>query len=213
MTPSVEVIARRMSEADALRLATLHIDSIDQGFLSSLGRPVVAKLYQAFATHRQSDLYVVRDAYGDVVGLAVTSGNVRSLYLHFLVHAGPTVIVPVARRLLSWRTIVAIAETLVYPFRRGQQGTRPAGNRQELLNLCVDESARGGGIGRALVSAAISTLATHGGGLLKIVTGGHQQAAHRLYEALGARRVGKLEVHRGGESYVYELTVLAATRG
>jgi dTDP-4-amino-4,6-dideoxy-D-galactose acyltransferase len=55
----------------------------------------------------------------------------------------------------------------------------------EIGLIAVADSARGGGIGRALVQAAISTTIQRGAKRLSVVTQGRNAAAQRLYQRAG----------------------------
>jgi GNAT superfamily N-acetyltransferase len=58
----------------------------------------------------------------------------------------------------------------------------------EILGLVVDASARGGGIGLALVNAAESWARTHGCAHIRVRSRTERERAHRFYERAGYAR-------------------------
>lgn len=198
--------ATGLDRNDRYRLAELHASSLDQGFMTSLGPRFLQRLYGAFASHRATRLYLARDDRDDIVGLAVVSRDMRSLYLHFLLHDGLAVLPRVLVRVFTWRTAVAVWETLSYPFRR-HAAFNLGSCELELINFCVDDRLRRQGVGRQLLDRVLRDFAAEGGGRLRIVTGGHQVEAHALYIGLGARPVGEINVHRDSPSRVFDLDV------
>jgi GNAT superfamily N-acetyltransferase len=56
-----------------------------------------------------------------------------------------------------------------------------------LVALVVDETARGRGVGRALVSAIEGRARAAGCLFMEVTSGGHRHAAHLFYEGLGYR--------------------------
>ena len=67
---------------------------------------------------------------------------------------------------------------------------RAAGGEAEILTLAVKPSARGQGLGRALMQAAARHAATLGAGTLFLEVGTDNPAALALYTSLGLARVG-----------------------
>ena len=68
-----------LTTENAKAAAQLHIDGINQGFISSLGLDFVTALYRAIAQDPQSFGYVaVID--GKVVGFATFTTNLKGLY-------------------------------------------------------------------------------------------------------------------------------------
>lgn len=62
-------------------------------------------------------------------------------------------------------------------------------------DLIVTRSARGRGIGRALLEAAISVARQHGCYNVCLDTGHHRAEGHRLYKRVGMRHAGRYYVY------------------
>jgi ribosomal protein S18 acetylase RimI-like enzyme len=189
------------TERDAMLAATLHASEISEGFLPSLGRPFLARLYRRVVRSSRSFLLVAEDG-GAAVGFVAGTEDVRALYRSFLLRDGVVATIAALPRVMrSWRRVL---ETLRYP-----SGTDPAGPggaiglpRAELLAMAVAPQARGRGTGRLLVDALTTELARRGVCAARVVVGADNDAAIRLYERAGFTRVARVQVHRGTPSQV-----------
>jgi ribosomal protein S18 acetylase RimI-like enzyme len=186
---------RAGTEADAVLAAALHASEIREGFLPSLGRPFLERLYRRIVKSPGSFLLVAADD-STVVGFVAGSENVRALYRSFLLHDGAgAAIVALPRILRSWRRVV---ETLRYGA-GGDPSTLPAA---ELLAIAVAPEARGRGVGRELVAALTTEFRRRGVDAVRVVVGADNAAAIALYEHCGFARAVRIEVHRGTPSQV-----------
>lgn len=189
---------RLADEGDPDRLAQLHATRITEGFLSSLGRGFLERLYRRIVRSPNSFAYVATDAEPDrAMGFAAAAVDVAELYRTFAVRDGLSVslaVLPFAIR--SWRRVL---ETLRYPASEGA-GDLPSA---EILAVAVDESASGRGVGQLVVNAATTELAARGVDAVKVVMGSDNAAALRLYEKCGFTRHSRIEVHSGVPSEVW----------
>jgi ribosomal protein S18 acetylase RimI-like enzyme len=183
------------TEADARVAAALHASEISEGFLPSLGRPFLARLYCRIVREPGSFLLVAHD--GDaIVGFVAGSERVRDLYRSFLLHDGAAATLAALPRVArSWRRVL---ETLRYPA-GGHERDLPAA---ELLSIAVAPAARGHGAGRQLVVALTAEFARRGVAAVRVVVGADNEAAIGLYESCGFTRAARTEVHRGTPSQV-----------
>jgi ribosomal protein S18 acetylase RimI-like enzyme len=190
------VNVRLADEGDPDRLAELHATRITEGFLASLGRGFLERLYRRIVRSPQSFAMVATDEEPDrAVGFAAAATDVRALYRDFAVRDGLSVslvVLPVALR--SWRRLF---ETLRYP--ASSELDLP---RAEILAVAVDESAAGRGVGKLVVDAATRELAARGVDAVKVVAGSANVAALRLYEKCGFEPRARIEVHQGVSSEV-----------
>jgi ribosomal protein S18 acetylase RimI-like enzyme len=188
------------TEADAAFAATLHASEISEGFLPSLGRPFLARLYRRVVRAPGSFLLIAEDG-GEAVGFIAGAEDVRALYRSFLLHDGVAASsVALPRIVRSWRRVL---ETLRYP----SGDSEPAdGARElppaELLAIAVAPLARGRGAGRALVDALTTEFAGRGVRAVRVVVGADNDSAIGLYERGGFTKVARIEVHRGTPSQV-----------
>jgi ribosomal protein S18 acetylase RimI-like enzyme len=188
------------------RLAELHRAEISAGFLSTLGPKFLGLLYRTLAGSPVS--FVLTAMEGEEVrGFIVGSENTRRVYRDFFKRAGLRAVFLLARRLLSLRTLFRVMETLLYPGKADRD--LPS---SEILNFCVDQSVQRRGVGRLLFDALVEEFARRGIPQIKIVTGGTQDKAQRFYARVGARLIGKVEVHRGTPSVVYVFDIPAPVK-
>jgi ribosomal protein S18 acetylase RimI-like enzyme len=191
------VNVRLAAEGDADRLAELHASRIRDGFLASLGRGFLARLYRRIVASDGAFAFVAAEAPSSrVIGFTAAAVDTGTLYREFAVHDGWKVgltVLPHAAR--SWRRIV---ETLRYPSSTAA-GELP---KAEILAVAVDASVGGRGVGRRVVDAAMGELAARGVDAVKVVAGSDNAAALRLYEKCGFVPRARIEVHRGTPSEV-----------
>ncbi|WP_415908471.1 GNAT family N-acetyltransferase [Oleiharenicola sp. Vm1] len=180
-------------------LARLHAGEIREGFLTSLGLPVLEKLYRSI--HRSPHAFILVAREGDTtVGFLCASTDTRKVYRRVIFTAWPHLLPALLRRLLSWSTVQRCWETLRYPNRTPPVPDLPGA---EILNFCVTAERQGGGVGRALFAAMEQAYRERGVRRIRIVTGARQLSAIRFYEKIGARRVATIEVHATVESCLF----------
>jgi ribosomal protein S18 acetylase RimI-like enzyme len=194
---------RAGNDDDARFAAELHAAEISEGFLPSLGRPFLERLYRRIVREPRSFL-LVAELDEQVIGFLAGTEDVRALYRAFLLHDGAgATLAALPRVLRSWRRVL---ETLRYPG-SGQDGA-PTGQigeplpAAELLAIAVAPTARGLGAGRALVDAFTRELVVRRVPAARVVVGAGNAVAIRLYERSGFLPARRIEVHRGTPSKV-----------
>lgn len=75
---------------------------------------------------------------------------------------------------------------------------RAAGGEAEILTLAVAPAARGKGLGRLLLQAAIARARDLGAGMMFLEVGADNPAALALYARLGFAKVGDRKAYYGG---------------
>jgi ribosomal protein S18 acetylase RimI-like enzyme len=191
---------RRGTESDAAVAAELHASEISEGFLPSLGRPFLTRLYRRIVRSPGSFLLVAYDD-GKTVGFIAGSDDVRRLYRSFLLRDGAiATLTSLPRIARSWRRVL---ETLRYP---GGEGTdepeQPELPRAELLAVAVAPEAQGRGLGLRLVEALTTEFTRRGVDAVRVVVGSGNDRAIRLYERSGFTTAARVEVHKGTPSQV-----------
>ncbi len=175
--------------SDAGPISTLHASCIAEGFLVALGPRFLRRLYRRVVSSSGSFAFVV-DGPAGVIGYIACATDTRAFYGEFLRHDGFVASAAAFPRLVRspWR----VWETWRYGA-RADAGARGA----EVLALAVASDARGRGIGRALVTAALDEFRRRDVKSARVVTATGNKAALRCYELAGFRRVGSDEVHSG----------------
>jgi ribosomal-protein-alanine N-acetyltransferase len=104
--------------------------------------------------------------------------------------------------------LLATPGTFAFAHDDGFVLARVAGDEAEILTLAVAPSARGRGLGRALLQAVIRKLSDLGAASLFLEVGADNPAALALYAGLGFTRVGMRKAYyRGGDALVLRLSL------
>lgn len=193
-SPPHEPELRAAMSSDAPAIARLHMETIDTGFLSSLGVGFLRLLYRTLI---QSDAgsVVVADADGVVVGFVAGTVDTGAFYSEFVRRKflGATIrLLPALTRVSTWRRI---RETARY-------GRSPEGNGvdAELLSMAVAPSARRLGLGSSLVAALQDWFEANGVVTAKVVVGAQNESAISLYSRCGFSELREVQVHTGTPS-------------
>jgi ribosomal protein S18 acetylase RimI-like enzyme len=197
VSASATAIAIRPADrGDAARLAELHVAGIAEGFLATLGSRFLTALYRRITDTADSFAFVAVGAHGDIIGFCAGTLDISGLYREFLRRDG----VPAAIRSLGpiLRSLPRVIETLRYPARVDVDLPRA-----EILSVVVADGARGSGIGRRVVDAAVTEFASRGVTRVKVVAGADNVAAGALYRAAGFVDEHPMAVHAGAASIAY----------
>jgi ribosomal protein S18 acetylase RimI-like enzyme len=179
-------------------VAGLHVENIDQGFLSTLGTPFLSLLYETIDTSERGVLCVVEEA-GHVAGFVSGSENIGEIY-KALLRRWPRLIVSLMPALFSPRKAWRILEIILL---HRKSGSTPDLPRAELLSIAVAAKFRGKGHAQELYRSLANHFSARGVRDFKIVVGDALLAAHHFYLRMGAVNVGHLEIHQEQHSTVY----------
>ena len=169
-----------MTKRHAKAAARLHRQGIDTGFLSSLGPMFLRQLYAAIPSCPSGFGFVMEDASGKVQGFVACGESPGKVYKQCLLRRGPMMAFPLIRFLFRPSVIKRIIQTLRYPAEVGEE-LPPA----EVLSIAVSPDARGKGVGKALISAALEEFARRGADKVKVAVWAGNKGAIRFYEQCG----------------------------
>lgn len=202
--PAVRIVAGASSPDLVAEVARMHRSEVSEGFLASLGEPVLRMLYGHVTSSRLCGLFVAYEgaAEGRPLGYICGTVDTAALYREFMLQRWWTAAPLMMPKLVSPRRILRVIETLRYP------GSTPADlPRAEIINFVVLPAARGASVATALFESLMRWFEAESSTAVRIVTGEQQIRAHGFYEKVGAELRGRTSIHRGSSSriYVYSL--------
>ena len=184
-------------------IASIHKSEISEGFLSTLGISFLAKMYQSLSLSPYSFLIIAQENTR-VVGFICGGINTGKTMKRFFFTQGIFVLPQIMIKMLSFKTIKKILETLSYPGQKANTNLPKA----EIFNFCVSNEVQGKGIGKKLFFSLCERYRQLGIDKIKIVTGENQKKAQFFYEKLSAHKIGEIEVHKGSKSLIYTYTIV-----
>ena len=174
-------LVKPMTSRHAAAAARLHQEGINTGFLSSLGRGFLRQLYAAIPSVRSGFGYVWEEPDGTVLGFIACSETTKRLYKQAIIRRGLLMGLAMVPRVVRHPSVIKrIWETLCYPGEADEQLPSP-----EVLSIAVDASARGKGVGRALMEAAFAEFRRRGVLQIKVAVGSTNEAANVFYQQCG----------------------------
>jgi len=181
---------------DAPALARLHIHSLPDGFLSSLGERFLRVFYAALARDKGA-ITVVADGGEGVVGFAAGVASVGSFYRRFFARRAIPAAIAAAHLLWHPRTINRAWETARYA--RNTEDYPEA----ELISIGIADTWRGQGLGRQLLEGVLEGLREKGVKEVRVMVGADNESANEFYSRMGFRALGRITVHRGQVSNLW----------
>jgi GNAT superfamily N-acetyltransferase len=179
-------------------VATIHSQSINQGFLPALGVNFLTLLYESIDADPNSALFFER-IDGKVVGFVAGGRGMGSIYRQML-RRWPRLIWALLPALLSPGKIKRIVEIIWFS---RKQKPMPGCPRAELFSIAVLEPARGTGVAQRLYQALAQRFSEDGEPAFCIVVGDALAPAHRFYQRMGAVPMAQISVHDGQGSTLY----------
>lgn len=195
-----------LSAAYGKAAATLHIEGIPTGFLSSLGVGFVTALYEVIAEDAGSFGYVVIEE-GNVLGFVAFTTHLSRLYKQVILTKGFKFAFVIAPKMLSLRAIKKVFENLFYPSKMKKMNLPDA----ELLSIVVAPDGRGKGLARQLVEAGLDECRRRRIDQVKVLVADFNKPANALYQKTGFERICQIDSH-GVLSNIYVLTLDAEKR-
>lgn len=168
-----------LEKRHAAAAADLHVRGISTGFLSSLGRAFLKQTYKALPRCPAGFGYVWEES-GRVLGFIACAESTARLYKQSLLRRGLLMAIPLLRFVCRPSVIKRLWQTLRYPADVGTDVPTA-----ELLSIAVDESARGRGVGQALVAAAVEEFRRRGIDRFKVAVWAGNDTANAFYQRYG----------------------------
>jgi ribosomal protein S18 acetylase RimI-like enzyme len=174
----------------AQQVATLHIEGISTGFISSLGIDFVTSLYEAIVQSKSS-FGIVAEKNSKVLGFAAFTTNLNQLYKSIILKKGPLFAFKLAGKMISLRRIKRIFETLFYPARIKNMNLPEA----ELLSIVVSPAEQGKGLAGRLIEKGLQHCQKMGVDKVKVLIGADNKPGNKLYLKFGFELTGQILNH------------------
>ena len=191
------------------RVAELHIASIDQGFLPSLGPAFLTLLYRAI-DHCEGSILIVEHSEGQIVGFIAGSSDIGEVYRE-LIRNWASLFVTLIPLIIQPRKLIGILEVLRHNRSNKEKLGLP---KNELLSIAVAPKVRGTGVAERLYNALVYYFQEREVHSFRIVVGDSLTPAHRFYRRMGAKPNASVEVHPKKKStvYIHQLRNLSSGR-
>ena len=180
------------------KIAQLHSEHINQGFLTTLGASFLTLLYEAIDKDKSSVL-ITKEIDGDVVGFVSGASNLAPIYKKLL-HRPLSLFISLTNSFFSLSKVSKIVEIFFIKKNNPILSKLP---QHELLTIVVDPSYQGEGHAEDLFVSLCSHFKKINVKNFKIVVGADLARAHAFYLKMGCVPVGEIEVHKGKNSLVY----------
>ena len=192
------MMRKRCSSVVYHKVARLHCEHINHGFLATLGPPFLALLYEAIDQGEDSAL-IVKEIDGNVVGFVSGAASLRPIYKRLLFRPF-SLFISLLSCFLSLSKLLKIIEILRISKNNPVLKGLP---RHELLTIVVDPEYQGQGHAEDLFSSLCTYFKAVNVANFKIVVGGDLARAHAFYLKMGCNVAGEIKVHKGKNSLVY----------
>lgn len=186
------------TKKDAVQIAKIHQQEINQSFLSELGVNFLSKLYEAMAVSPSSFIVVAKDN-SRVVGFISGCTNVGKFYRDFLkknFFSAPLILLPKIFKISIFKKIL---EVLKYPFAEKERNLPEA----ELLTIALLKEFQGQGIIQKVFDKFISEMKRQEIKQFKVIVGINLARAIGFYEKMGFKICSSISVHKGKPSRIY----------
>jgi len=180
---------RIMDTLDSEKVAKIHIESIDAGFISSLGLRFVKALYKRICLSKKGFVYVADDK-GDIKGFIAGTEDVNKMYKEVLLRGGFLFVIILIRKVFSLSALKRIFQTLFYPAKVEKEFCKA-----EILSVGVKGDARGKGVGSMLMESALNEFRKRDVAMIKALTHDINAASNHYYQKQGYQLKGTVKHH------------------
>ena len=184
------------TKKDAIQIAKIHKQEINQGFLSQLGIKFLAKLYEAMILS-QNSFVVVAKKNDEIIGFISGCTNIKEFYKDFLKKYTFWAIIILLPKFLNIETIKKIIETLKYS---KKEEDLP---KTELLVIAVEKEFHGQKIAIKMFEFFISKLKDRKIEKFRVVVGENLSRAIGFYEKIGFKFHSNVTIHKNNLSRIY----------
>lgn len=181
------------------KIAKMHKDNIQSGFLSSLGVVFLTMLYTFLIKH---EIVIVKLDKGKVVGFAAISLNSRKMMRRFILINFFKVIYFFLYNYRKLKLLSKITETISVLF-RPKSDTFSIENMPELLSIVVDERYRGAGVSSALIKEVEIMLHKKNITKYSVIVGSNLIGAIKFYSKHNFKFNKFIKVHGQLKSHQY----------
>jgi ribosomal protein S18 acetylase RimI-like enzyme len=179
-------------------VAQIHIESLKEGFLPSLGHKFLTLLYQSIDECNSSVLIVERQD-DEIIGFVAAAESMLPIYSqmckHFIklfLYLFPVLIHPYK--------LMKIIEIFQYTRGASISDTIP---KHELLSIAVKQKYRNCGVAQRLYKKLEEYFFSRGITAFRIVVGNSLKAASKFYLKMGAVMVADINVHRSTKAHIF----------
>ncbi len=194
----MDLKSNQLSASDFEKIASLHCEYINQGFLATLGIPFLTLLYEAIDNDSESILLVER-IDDTVQGFVTGTRGLGRIYMQLL-YQPLRLLHSLKSCLLSPSKMHKIIEVLLLGNSSKASVDLP---KHELLSIVVSSACQGGGQSQNLFNALCDHFRKKNVRSFKIVVGGSLDRAHAFYIKMGCVPVKEVQVHKGTDSIIY----------
>lgn len=194
-------------QKEAEEIAEIHKKEISFGFLSTLKKSFLTKLYSAVIRSSYSFCLVAKEKE-KVIGFVSGVTNVDRLYLYFLRRYFFHSVVVLLPQAFNFKNLRKILETLFYPIRKignfFKKGTKKEKlPKAELLSIAIDKNFQRQGLGGELIKGFISEMKKRKVKEFKVIVGENLRPAINFYKKHGFGWVKNITIHKKQPSRVY----------
>lgn len=180
------------------KVAQLHCEQINQGFLATLGPSFLSLLYEAIDKDKSSVL-IAKEDDGKVIGFVSGAVSLHPIYKRLLYRPFSLFII-LTSCFFSISKLSKIFEILFI----GKNNPILKGLPQhELLTIVVDPEHQGQGHAEDLFASLCNHFNAANVKNFKIIVGLDLARAHAFYLKMGCTVAGEMQVHKGKHSLVY----------
>lgn len=194
----MDVKQYKLSINDYKKVAELHINHINKGFLATLGVPFLALLYETIDKDRESVL-LLEKVNNVIVGFVSGTSGLGRIYKKLLLHPF-RLIYSLKSCFISPSKIYKIIEIFFISKKDNSSINIP---NQELLSIVVNPDYQGEGHAENLFKALCNHFRKEGVNSFSIVVGSNLDRAHAFYTKMGSIPLKEIQVHKGNNSVIY----------